>query len=126
MGEIWRISCKECGRDWECRTGCGFRHGQLSAVVQEFLPDIQKKIQADTSSNPLALYDFGYRTVGCPHCRNMVSVPVLEMKDTGHIFVGLCPQCNGVIRQEELADEICCCPACHSGGLSVEPAGLWD
>lgn len=142
MGRLYKISCEKCKREWECRTGCGLMHGRLALAEEEFPEEIKRAIRAEVSKQSLDLFDFGYRIAVCGRCGNVVSVPVLKLLEREKVFVGLCPECESVVPQEELWTgqpeesqdgqperqeiESHDCPACQEKALSIQPIGLWD
>lgn len=142
MGRLYKISCKNCKREWECRTGCGLMHGRLAFVEEAFPEEIRRAIHADRSEQSLDLFDFGYQITVCRRCGNVVSVPVLKMIEQEKLFVGLCPECGDTIHQDELwtgqpgespdvqpgEQEVGphVCPACQEETLSFQMTGVWD
>lgn len=117
-------------------------HGRLSHAAEAFPEEIRRTIQADMSECPLVLFDFGYQVTSCRHCGNVVSVPVLRLIEREKIFVGLCPECGGMIPQDELWEGqpgespdgqpgeqeagSHTCPACQEETLSFQMTGVWD
>lgn len=122
MGEIQKVTCNQCGRSWECKTGCGLIHGRMDFIVKEFPYRIQQKINADFSKHPLSFFDFAYHIAECPVCQSLVSVPTLSIEDSGNVFTGSCPECGKILYPKE----IIACPVCHDTSLSVQEIGGWD
>lgn len=124
MGEIKKISCRACGRDWQVQTGCGLQHGMLENVVSAFPKAMQKGIYKSVEDMEFPIYDFSYRLAHCDYCCRIVSVPVFtSMEKTS--FIGGCPVCG---HDTELIQNIeeTICPVCGQKTLQEEETGLWD
>lgn len=125
MGKLVQITCGSCGRIREGRIGSGILHGDLEIIAAEYEEDTAKKIQALVRKNPFALYDFSFSLARCKYCSEIVSVPVLNMKEGGKLFMGNCPLCG---KGTEIIDDIeqMKCPACEAIKLKADIIGRWD
>ncbi len=122
MGAIQIITCNNCKRNWQCKTGCGILHSRIDFAARDFPEDTARQIRAEAALHPHALFRFGYQVTGCPHCKNIVSVPVLSMRDTDSTYIGPCPECGGTVQPENVS----VCPVCGRSELSVREVGMWD
>lgn len=125
MGEIRKITCKSCGRSWECTTGCGMLHGKLKWVADLYPEDIKKEILSYLKEDEIILFDFGFQLSYCRKCNGIESVPVLRLADDKGVYAGICGQCG---QKTELIEEVekIQCPVCHGADLTVENIGFWD
>lgn len=125
MGQIIKITCTFCKTEWECKTGCGILHGDLTRVAELYPPGQCHSIRDYAETEQFPLFDFGYRLSRCLHCHHVGSVPVLKLPNEKETYVGVCRQC---MKEIELLEDIrdTECPVCHHKGLKEEPAGLWD
>ena len=124
MGEIRKITCRSCGRDWQVQTGCGLQHGMLENVVSVFPKAMQKGIYMSVEDMEFPIYDFSYRPARCEYCSRIVSVPdFTPMGKTS--FVGGCPVCGHDTELIQNVEETIC-PVCGQKTLQEEETGLWD
>lgn len=129
MGEIMKIHCRTCRKEWECMTGCGLRHGRIENVITAFGAKEQEQIIAWCQDSPVPLYDFRYQIAVCDFCRKLVSVPVLKSIEDDQIFVGVCPVCHAQLQTSPLETEDVshiACPSCNSMTLDATGIGHWD
>lgn len=124
MGEIKKIICRSCGRDWELQTGCGLLHGVLENVVSAFPEKMKKEILDSVADMEFPLYDFSYQPAYCKYCCRFVSAPVLTPMEKKP-FIGGCPVCGHEIELIQNVAEAAC-PVCGQKTLREETAGLWD
>lgn len=124
MGEIRKITCKSCGRDWQVETGCGLRHGILENVVSSFPEKMRKGISDSVADMEFPLYDFSYQAAHCKYCCKIVSVPVFTPMGKPD-FVGGCPVCGHEVALIQNVEETIC-PVCGENALREEETGLWD
>lgn len=124
MGEIKKVVCTSCKREWQCMTGCGLSHALLQSVVREFPQEIGDKIMEEAGEAE-PLFAFEYRLSVCGGCKNVVSVPVLELEGREEAFIGPCPVCQGEAALIADLDEAVC-PVCNSKALAAETEGHWD
>ncbi len=124
MGEIRKITCQACGRNWELRTGSGLRHGLLENAVSAFSENFRKKILSSMVETEFPIYDFTYQPAHCGYCCQIVSVPVLTPMEK-EAFTGGCPICG---RRVKLMKNITgsTCPVCGEKALFEEETGIWD
>lgn len=127
MGAIVKVSCKSCGAEWSCRTGCGMWQGALERVAPLFPRDTENAIMLQTEGLECPVFDFGFQLAACDGCSGVVSVPVLSFadSDSGDRYIGVCPDCGGEARPIEDLHQVCC-PACGKRELSVLETGRWD
>lgn len=124
MGEIRKITCRSCGRDWQVQTGCGLRHGMLENIVPVFPEIMRRGIRNSVADMEFPIYDFSYQPAHCEYCCKIVSVPVFTPMEKPS-FIGVCPICGHdaeLIRNIEKA----ICPVCGGKALLEEETGLWD
>jgi hypothetical protein len=127
MGEIMRIHCNACQKEWQCMTGCGLRHGRKEHIIAAFGEAEQIPVSEWLAKSQIPLYDFQYQTASCPLCKELVSVPVLRGIEDDEVFVGACPVCGNLPQMpssEDVAD--IACPACGDIALEAEEIGHWD
>lgn len=125
MGYIEQIACTSCGKSWELRTGCGMMHGQLENVLHMFPAEIIADIKETVGEQRFSYYDFKYKAAVCDTCKNVVSVPVLELPGVSKSYAGECPECKNALPKMLPAD-IQNCPRCGSEALLKGTIGLWD
>ncbi len=125
MGLIRKISCPTCGKSWEIKTGCGLQHSRLEVIADLYKTDMAQTIKQIAADNPFPRFHFEYRVAHCVQCQSIVSVPVLEVKPDGELFIGVCPECEG---ESVLIHDVqtSTCPMCHSKGLKCKETGHWD
>ncbi len=129
MGEIIKIHCNTCRKNWEHMTGCGLQHGSIGNVIAAFKAKEQKQIIDWCQTKPIPLYDFRYQIAVCNFCKDLVNVPVLRGSDENVTFVGTCPICHGLLQTPPLeAEEVsdAACPSCGNTTLTIEEVGHWD
>ena len=129
MGEIIKIHCSTCQKDWECMTGCGLKHGRIGNVIAAFDAKEQIQILNWCESSPIPLYDFRYQIAACNFCNDLVNVPVLRGIEDDAVFTGTCPACYRPLQEppleaEDIADTPC--PSCGNMTLTAEEVGHWD
>lgn len=125
MGQIVKITCNSCKKEWERKTGCGILHADLARIAQLYPPQIGRKIREYGERTQFPLFDFGFRLSYCDFCSSVESVPVLEFEETGEVCIGRCPHCMQEVKligEVEQAE----CPACHEQALTSQETGLWD
>lgn len=129
MGEIMKIHCNTCRKNWECMIGCGLQHGSIGNVIAAFGAKEQEQIIDWCQTNPIPLYDFRYQIAVCNFCHDLVSIPVLRGIDEKITFVGTCPVCHGLLQTPPLEAESvsdAACPSCGNTTLTIEEVGHWD
>lgn len=124
MGEIKKVVCASCKREWQCMTGCGLSHALLQDVIREFPKETAERIMEETGGE-VPFFTFGYRLSVCGGCGNVVSVPVLNLDEREGAYVGPCPVCKGEASLIADIDEAVC-PVCKSKALEAETEGNWD
>ncbi len=125
MGEIVHIHCTFCNADWECRVGSGMLHGSLKSVAGLF-PETQKEdIAHYETQKPSPNNTLSFRTACEKHCRELVTLPVLTMPETGTVFTAPCPTCGAKLRPTVRPSK-CACPSCGKTALESEMSGRWD
>lgn len=125
MGKIVQIKCGSCGRSREYRIGSGILHGNLEKIAAEYDESIARKIEIISKEKPFALYDFSYSYAKCNYCREIVSVPVLRMKESKDAFIGCCPMCAGKVKVIEDMEQMQC-PVCEAKNMQADIIGRWD
>lgn len=125
MGIIQKFKCPSCEMSWEVFLGHGMGHALIEDVLDVFPSDIRQKILADTQGEQFPAFEFNFRPAVCWHCRKVVSIPVIDLPQSGHTYFPNCPECGTSVsvRQE---DEELICPHCGKSALSAEAAGRWD
>ncbi|MDE7287428.1 MAG: hypothetical protein K2N55_11390 [Lachnospiraceae bacterium] len=125
MGELKKITCRSCGTEWECRTGCGMMHGRLEWVADLFPEDLKKKIKDYVGGRIFLPFTFSYELSYCKECQRIESVPVLRLYEDSKEYVGPCGQCG---QKTELIEETgkTQCPVCRLAFLEIEDIGQWD
>lgn len=125
MGAIVNITCTSCGAKWERNIGCGMWHADLQKVAELYPENISRKIKKTATKMEFPIFDFEYQLSSCDLCHNIVSVPVLYIRDDQSKYIGACEQCGGEI---ELIDTIenTHCPICGKVSLQLEETGQWD
>ena len=123
MGEMNKISCRSCGKSWECRSGCGIRHSSLKEVAGVFEDTVAQQFLQYANENPFSIFHFSYMAAQCSFCNEIVEVPVLELK--GEQYIGKCPADDQKV--EVIADiESMNCPVCGGTDLEQIVVGHWD
>lgn len=125
MGEITNIHCTFCNADWDCRVGSGMLHGSLESVAALFPEKQKEEIARYENQMPSPNFTFSLRAACCKHCREIVSIPVLIMTETGTVFTAPCPSC-GTKLKPIARPSICACPVCGKTALKSEMIGRWD
>lgn len=125
MGAIVMVSCKSCGAQWSCRTGCGMWHGDLDKVAPLFPKDTENAIRKWAAGSECPVFDFGFHLALCEGCGGVVSVPVLSFPECNARYVGACPNCEGEARLIEDLQRACC-PVCGKKELNALETGRWD
>lgn len=123
MGEMNKITCCSCRKNWEYRSGCGIRHSSLKAVAKEFEATIAEQLLQYGNENLFPIFHFSYMPARCSHCKEIVEVPFLEME--GGQYAGACPICS---RKVEVIKDIekWNCPSCGEKNLERSIIGNWD
>ncbi len=124
MGEIRKITCESCGRDWQLQTGCGLQHGMLKNIVPLFSENLQKGIYHSMSEMEFPIYDFVYQPAYCEYCCQLVSIPVFTPMGKPAL-VGGCPVCGRQTEPMQDAEQTAC-PVCGEKALRDEEIGIWD
>lgn len=124
MGVIREFRCPSCEKTWKLALGHGMRHGMLGRVMEAFPQDIQRKIVENVGKS-LPLFTFHYKAAVCGQCRNLVALPVLELIESGHTYIGRCPQCHGEPELVKEESEMIC-PGCQEARVCVQDIGHWD
>ena len=104
MGEIRKITCQSCGRNWELQTGSGLRHGLLENVISAFPENLRKKIAGSMEDMEFPIYDFAYQPAHC--------------EETG-------PICGRRVKLMKSMKRNAC-PVCGEKALLEEETGMWD
>ena len=123
MGEMNKIHCHNCGKNWECRSGCGIMHSRLEKIAGLFETDISQRFMVYASEKPPVIFSFSFMMARCDECKEILDVPFLEIKGTQ--YIGKCPRCAQnvkVIKEIEKAN----CPKCNCIGLEQHVIGNWD
>lgn len=124
MGAIIKMTCKGCNRAWEGYTGQGIQHGRLENVLKLYTEEVQRHVRKLTAGELFPIYDFTMQIGCCTNCKEMVSVPVLSLRERG-TFVGLCPKCGGEIQVPASVTEQPC-PVCGRQDWDLQDIGKWD
>lgn len=124
MGEIKRIVCASCKREWECRVGCGLSHALLKNVLCEFPEEIGDRVMVGPKEE-FPMFAFGYHISTCAGCGNVVSIPVLRLEEQNAEYAGPCPICGDTVSLITDIEEAAC-PVCKSRALQEETEGYWD
>lgn len=124
MGSIIEIKCSSCNADWVCTIGCGMWDISFDHAIRAYSEEVKKQI-CDSVTGKEPVFDFEYRKARCTCCHNMLSVSVLDLKDTQKEYVSVCGQCGGEV---EIIQDISQtpCPCCGKLSLQEEEIGLWD
>ena len=125
MGRISEFVCPSCHESWEVQIGHGMGHAVLESVLDEFPPDIRRKILADVQGEEYPAFEFNYHPAVCWQCRKVVAVPVIYLHLAGHTYTAPCPDCGGLAAAQAEDAEILC-PHCGKGTLAEEDTGRWD
>ena len=123
MGEMNKIHCCRCGKDWEFRTGCGIMHSQLDRIAGLFIEDIAEQFMVYAEEKPPVIFDFAFKPAQCSNCRNIVDVPVLEVK--GEHYVGDCLLCGHKVKTLKDTENLKC-PICSGEDFEQSIIGHWD
>ena len=112
MGRVNRFICPSCKMTWQIQLGHGFCHARLENVLDAF---------------PAAFpsFEFQYKAAVCPKCRQVLSVPVIHLHQSGNTYAPACPDC-GISVQIKEEEETLICPVCGESPLFSEDAGRWD
>lgn len=125
MGELKKITCRSCGAEWECRTGCGMMHGRLKQVVDLFPQEWRREMKECAAGGGFVPFTFSYQLSCCRECQRIESVPVLRFEKDGREYVGLCGQCGQKAELIEETEKVQC-PVCHLALLEIQDIGQWD
>lgn len=125
MGQIMKITCTACKKEWECMTGCGLSHACLQDAAHEFVKEVAADITREAEEEEFPVFDFAFHISKCDGCGSMVSVPVLQMMDCDAEYIGNCPVCGHEVELVTKIDNISC-PVCGRVSLAAEESGLWD
>ena len=125
MDRVNRFICPSCKMTWQIQLGHGFCHARLENVLDAFPADIQEKILADTKGEAFPSFEFQYKAAVCPKCRQVLSVPVIHLHQSGNTYAPACPDC-GISVQIKEEEETLICPVCGESPLFSEDAGRWD
>lgn len=125
MGEIIKVCCNACKKEWRCMEGSGLLYGKKESIIGAFSERERAKVTAQIEKSEIPAYDFTYRLTVCHHCKEVVNVPVLVTGED-ETYVGSCPACGR--RAKLLASEMekTACPVCKSRTLKVKTVGHWD
>ena len=128
MGDLVKLSCAECGREWKVKTGAGMLHGIPENIKAEFPEKIREDVDRMLKSDEgLAGLTFQFSEAVCSDCGSIVSAPVLYTlkKDKSKTVVGTCPECGKKVKIIRDLNKTGC-PGCGKKALSRSPEGLWD
>ncbi len=125
MGRISKFICPSCRTSWQVSLGHGMEHAVLENVLNAFPADIQQKILSNVKEEQIPSFDFGYQTAICRDCRDVISIPVIYLHQSGKTYFTDCPECKSpaVVYPE---NEELVCPRCGKGVLLSEEIGRWD
>lgn len=124
MGNVIKIACESCKREWQCMTGCGLSHALLQDVLREFPEKMRGRIVEEAGEEE-PIFEFGYQAAVCGGCMSLVGVPVLKLGDSDTEYVGPCPICGDAVSFAADLDDTAC-PVCKSKALKAETVGHWD
>ena len=132
MGEITKITCRECGTEWTINTGMGMLHGSPQAIKEEFPAEMGNKIDKmfREGGGDVVLENifFSFKSAICQDCKRIVSIPVLSLnkEDTEKTLSGPCPDCGEknmkIIKNLKKTP----CPRCGKTALESGTTGFWD
>ena len=123
MGEINKISCHSCGKEWEYKSGCGIMHARLEAIADFFEPHVAEEFMVYANAKPPVLFDFALMPAKCEICRSIVEIPVLKIEHTQ--YVGKCAGCASEAKLITDMDKTEC-PRCHHKEWKCSVIGSWD
>ena len=123
MGEMNKVSCHQCKKSWEYRSGCGIMHNSLKAVAKVYDDAVAEELLQWADKNPFAIFQFAYVPAQCNHCMEIVEVPFLEIE--GRCYIGGCPVCAHEV--DRIMDNASLkCPSCLGNDLEWKIIGNWD
>lgn len=125
MGEIIKVCCKACKKEWRCMEGSGLLYGKRENIIEAFSERERAEVTVQIERSAIPAYDFTYQLTICHHCKNVINVPVLVTGED-ETYVGSCPACGRKVKLLPLEPEKTACPVCKSKALEAETVGHWD
>ncbi len=125
MGDIIKVCCKACKKEWRCMEGIGLLYGKRENVIGAFSEQERAEVAAWMEKSKIPAYDFTFRLAVCNHCHNVVSVPTLTVEED-ETYIGNCPACGKKTRKPIVEWKRTACPVCKSRALEAETEGQWD
>ena len=109
MGEIYKSTCKACGKSWEYKIGCGIEHCNLDVVLDFFDEEVRNKVRTWASGKIFPRFQFNFHKAVCTTCKDMVG----------------CEECGNKVEIIEDKDNKKC-PICGKNELEELVEVLWD
>ena len=113
MGEIIKLTCKDCASNVEIKVGSGRMHHKMKYILPYF--DILQ--QEEISSFSFTLKE-GY----CDKCSSIIAVPIFVWNN--QVRYGICSTCRENL--SEKAIEAIFCPKCEGKEFIRQRIGFWD
>lgn len=124
MGKSCKLLCKECGKIYHTKNGCGISHGRLENVLSNFNDTDKAEIEKLGKVSLFPVFQFEYKSGYCKFCNEIVSVPVLNFIKEEKEFFGNCEVCNRSLEKDSVANIKC--PSCNHNQWDVVMDGYWD
>ena len=125
MGEIIKMTCRDCGRSYHCKIGAGMEHGRLDSVIKVFGEETGKHIMRCVEDEKFPMFSFAFQPMCCECCNAIVSVPVLKLLKEDEEYVGRCQECQTPMEQKKVNEQLNC-PVCKNVKFDTCRMGFWD
>lgn len=127
MGDIFRISCKDCQFEKTLKSGAGLMSIRAEVVNQNLQGEDLEKWQELQRGKNVRFFSWRYEIAVCDTCKDIASCFVVDVhtNEGGKICLGgKCENCQcklDVISKKELI-----CPKCGQNVMSKQLTGRWD
>ena len=126
MGEIRKITCQNCHKNWEVFIGMGMRDNRIDHVIRAFPEERQDLLRQKAEQNGPSDWNYLVYPGVCRSCGKVVSIPVLQLTGIGWTEIAPCPDCGNARPSVSRELSQTACPNCGETMLKGETTGYWD
>ena len=128
MGEIFHISCANCGFEKNIKTGAGLMSICADVVEQNLQGEDLKQWQELQREENVRSFSWQYEMAYCSACKEMQSCFVVDIHTKNGEKITLGGRCNKCHAKLEmfLHEQDITCPQCGYSGANRQLTGRWD